>query len=42
MRRVALFIGGNEYQDSMINNLNCAVSDAQTTAGIFRKRGFIT
>ena len=42
MRRVALFIGVDEYQDSMINNLNCAVSDALTTAGIFRKRGFTT
>ena len=40
MRRVALFIGVDEYQDSMINDLNCAVSDAQITAGIFQKRGF--
>ena len=40
MRRAALFIGVDEYQDKMINNLNCAVSDAEITAGIFQERGF--
>ena len=40
MKRVALFIGVNEYQDKRINNLTCAVSDASVTAITFEKRGF--
>lgn len=42
MKRRALFVGVNNYQDDKINDLLCAVKDAETTCQYFRDKGFET
>jgi formylglycine-generating enzyme required for sulfatase activity len=38
MKRIALFVGINQYDDPGITSLNCAVNDAQKLAGLFEHR----